>query len=208
MARRNRVTPFGEIVAAPARGTLMGNRGCLHDASFNVTKRSARTAWVTCLLEFNGRKRSLMSQGQYTELFFLDEATAFAAGHRPCATCQRERFKEFKLLWGGAIGKSDVSPSEIDEALKAQRLASASAAALRRCKLSELPEGVIVTLDANLQAAFLYWQGRLFPWAADGYGAPVSPSANELVTVITPQGICSVLSCGLLPRVHPSARSR
>src|SRR3954468_18219668 len=92
LPRQNRVTPFGDIVANPARGTLMGNRGCLHDASGRIVRPFRLTNWIYCLLEFKGRHRQVMSPGRYTELFFLDEATALAAGHRPCAECQRGRY--------------------------------------------------------------------------------------------------------------------
>lgn len=206
MAKRNRVTPFGDIISVQARGTLMGNRGCLHDANGNITKQSARRAWVTCLLEFNGRQRRVMSPGQYTELFFLDEATALAAGHRPCATCQRARFEEFKALWGRAMGEPAVSLDEIDQTLQAQRLASAGTQALRQSDLANLPDGVMVARQANPEIALLYWQGLLFPWTPEGYLAPLSPSAGERVTVITPQAVCSLFSSGFRPRIHQSAR--
>ena len=103
MPRQNRVTPFGDIVAVPARGMFMGNRGCLHDASAQLTGRIVRpyrlTNWIYCVLSFKGRHRQVMSPGRYTELFFLDEATALAAGHRPCAECQRGRYNEFMRCW-------------------------------------------------------------------------------------------------------------
>ena len=102
MPRQNRVTPFGEIVASSARGTLMGNRGCLHDASGRIVRQTRVNAWIYCLLEFKGRHRAVMSPGKYTELFFLDEATALAAGHRPCFECQRPRAEEFMRCWGAA----------------------------------------------------------------------------------------------------------
>jgi len=107
MTLQNRVTPFGEIVAVPARGTLMGNRGCLHDAERRIVASSARVAWVTCRLEWNGIRRQIMAPGKYTELFFLDEATALAAGHRPCGDCRGERLLEFERAWAaGVAGRS------------------------------------------------------------------------------------------------------
>ena len=93
--KQNRVTPFGEIVAVPERGTLMGNRGVLHDDRGTIRRPWQLRRWILCVLEFKNRKRSVMSPGCYTELFFLDEATGLAAGHRPCAECQRPRFREF-----------------------------------------------------------------------------------------------------------------
>ena len=98
--KQNRVTPFSTLIATPARGTLMGNRGCLHDDHAQIRRPFQGQRWIICLLEFKGRKRSIMTPGQYTELFFLDEATALAAGHRPCAECQRDRFNLFREIWG------------------------------------------------------------------------------------------------------------
>src|SRR3954464_7083940 len=99
MTRQNRLTPFGEIVAIPNRGTLMGNRGVLHDNAGAIRRAWQLRRWILCVLEFKGRKRAVMQPGCYTELFFLDEATGLAAGHRPCAECQRQRFNEFRTAW-------------------------------------------------------------------------------------------------------------
>lgn len=206
MPKQNRVTPFGELIANPARGTLMGNRGCLHDKDGMVMRRSARQQWVTCLLEFNGRQRQVMSPGQYTELFFLDEATAFAAGHRPCATCQRDRFKEFKSAWGRATVNSDVALSQIDDVLQSQRLASRGAGGMWRTKLADLPDGVMVVRVENPGSALLYWHGSLFPWTPSGYLGALAPIAGETVAVITPQAVCASFATGLLPKVHSSVQ--
>ena len=99
MPLQNRITPEGDICVSNARGTLMGNRGCLHDDQKRIISRSKRDAWVTCALSFKGIRRPLMAPGSYTELFFLDEATALAAGHRPCATCRRDRYDAFMAAW-------------------------------------------------------------------------------------------------------------
>src|SRR5258707_3661680 len=97
---QNRVNPWGELFRTPARGTMMGNRGrTLHNAQQEIVRSYGGKRWICCLLEFKGRRRQIMSPGQYTELFFLDEATAFAAGHRPCAECRRERYKAFRAAW-------------------------------------------------------------------------------------------------------------
>src|SRR5205814_2777553 len=125
MPLQNRVTPFGEIVAVPARGTFMGNRGRLHDAQQRLTRsRWHLKAWIICVLEFEGRHRTVMAPNRYTELFFLDEATALAAGHRPCFECQRRRYNEFRAAWaaGNLHGPSPVTAGEIDERLHADRL--------------------------------------------------------------------------------------
>ncbi|HEY3229252.1 MAG TPA: hypothetical protein VGJ87_08530, partial [Roseiflexaceae bacterium] len=102
MPYQNRVTPEGALIATTARGTLMGNRGCLHDERKRIVRTYQVRRWIICLLEFKGRWRAIMSPGKYTELFFLDEATALAAGHRPCAECQRERFTMFRAHWAAA----------------------------------------------------------------------------------------------------------
>src|SRR5262249_11244908 len=122
MPRQNRVTPWGEIVATPERGTLMGNRGVLHDGEGRIVRPWRQKRWIACLLQFKGRKRAVMSPGRYTELFFLDEATALAAGHRPCAECLRDRFTAFRDAWirGRAAGK--VTAPEIDSRLHTERL--------------------------------------------------------------------------------------
>src|SRR4051794_26424644 len=99
MPRQNRVTPSGDIITTPERGTLMGNRGVLHDADARIVRRWQGKRWIACVLEFKGRWRPVMAPGRYTELFFLDEATALAAGHRPCAECRRRRFDEFRDTW-------------------------------------------------------------------------------------------------------------
>ena len=106
MPRQNRVTPFGEIIATPERGTFMGNRGVLHDAEGRIRRAWQVKRWIVCVLEFRGRKRTVMTPGPYTELFFLDEATALAAGHRPCAECRHARFLDFCTLRGsGTSGR-------------------------------------------------------------------------------------------------------
>ncbi len=126
MPRQNRVTPPGEIVAAPERGTFMGNRGCLHDAKGQIRRPWQLERWIVCVLAFKGRQRRVMTPGRYTELFFLDEATALAAGHRPCAECRRERFNAYRraLAAGGAKGDEPLrSAVEIDHRLHAERVA-------------------------------------------------------------------------------------
>jgi hypothetical protein len=119
MPLQNRATPFGVIVASEARGNLMGNRGCLHDDNRALSRRRWTTrAWVTCLLSFKGRRRQLMRPGHYTELFFLDEATALAAGHRPCAECRREAFRRFVDGWarGAGCAGERVRAADMDRA--------------------------------------------------------------------------------------------
>ena len=115
---QNRVDPWGRLIADRARGSLMGNRGVLHDADQQIRKSHALKRWIICQLEFKGRRRQIMQPGQYTELFFLDEATALAAGHRPCAECQRERFNEFRTAWtaGGTDSETRDKPIGAEDA--------------------------------------------------------------------------------------------
>jgi hypothetical protein len=126
MPRQNRVNPFGEIIATPERGTFMGNRGVLHDDEGRIRRKWQGKRWIVCVLEFRGRKRKVMTPSRYTELFFLDEATALAAGHRPCAECRRERFTSFCCAWQQAHpqkGGSQSSAFDIDACLHAERVA-------------------------------------------------------------------------------------
>jgi len=204
MSRQNRVTPFGQIVAIPARGTLMGNRGCLHDTSGNVTKLSARTAWVTCRLQWKGIHRSVMAPGKYTELFFLDEATALAAGHRPCNDCRSERLREFQRCWSlGVEGSSggNTPVSRIDPVMHADRLMDRKVQRTYAADLDALPDGVFIALAGQPQQAWLWWNCRLRPWSPSGYGlAPVQ--YKGAVTVLTPRSTVATLAAGYKPEVH------
>src|ERR1035438_2779229 len=116
MPLQNRVAPSGEIFAS-ARGTFMGNRGgAIHNDGRQIVRQYASRRWITCLLEFKGRRRTVMSPNRYTELFFLDEAVALAAGHRPCAECRRARFNAFKQAWGGTSPLADEMDVELHRA--------------------------------------------------------------------------------------------
>src|ERR1051326_763992 len=128
MPRQNRVTPFGEIVATPERGTFLGNRGVLHDDAGHIRRAWQVKRWLVCVLEFRGRRRTVMTPRRYTELFFLDEATALAAGHRPCAECQRARYRLFRDVWAAAnpdqITSRPPTADEMDRLLQAERVDS------------------------------------------------------------------------------------
>lgn len=195
MPRQNRVTPFGEVVTAPERGTLMGNRGLLHDAAGRVRKPFALKRWIACVLAFKGRRRPVMAPGRYTELFFLDEATALAAGHRPCAECQRAKFDAFRRHFPGR------SAPAIDDVLHAERLDGRDKRT-HRARLDRLPDGAMVALDG---AAFLVRGGQLRPWSFGGYGPPESCPADREVDVLTPKSIVRAIAAGYAVGVHPSA---
>jgi hypothetical protein len=202
---QNRVTPFSELIATDARGTLMGNRGILHDERQRISKPFVGTRWIICVLAFKNRHRTVMTPNRYTELFFLDEATALAAGHRPCAECQRARYLEFREAWVAANrGSARATPSapEIDAVLHAERLESGRAKRTYREQPTRLPSGVIVADDES--RAWLVLQGTLLPWTPSGYGAP-HPPGSHAVRVLTPRSIVGAIRRGFRVDVHPSA---
>src|ERR1700689_5430674 len=155
--RQNRVTPFGEIIATPERGTCMGNRGILHDADGRVRRKWVLKRWLVCVLEFRGRKRTVMSPRHYTELFFLDEATALAAGHRPCAECRRERFNAFRNAWRLGENLQPPTAAEIDNRLHTERLAPDKQKKVYLANLAELPNSVFVRIADCGENAYLVW---------------------------------------------------
>jgi hypothetical protein len=206
MPRQNRVTPFSSIVAVSARGTLTGNRGCLHDDRQNIRRLFQGTRWIICLLDFKGRKRKLMTPGHYTELFFLDEATALAAGHRPCAECQRERFTRFRDLWVTAnpelAGSSRAAATVMDAAIHRERTAPIDEVSRSRMSIENLPDGVFVTDDGR--TAYLILAGGLRQWSAGGYGLPAAPLQYP-VQVLTPASVVRTLAAGYSADIHRSA---
>ena len=193
MPRQNRVTPLGELIATLERGLVYGNRGCLHDEDGNIRRRYAGRRWIGCKLEFGGRRRSpLMQPGKYTELFFLDEATAFAAGHRPCAECRREDYTRFRELWPGP-GGADA----IDLQLHGQRLRH------RGARFPELPDGAFVLHE---HAPWLVLGDGLLRWTPGGYTERTRRPTGR-ATVITAPSLVTVLRegwQGAVPLLHPS----
>jgi hypothetical protein len=139
MPLQNRVTPLGELIATPERGLVYGNRGCLHDADGNIRPRYAVKRWIACRLEFRGWQRpALLMPGRFTELFFLDEATSLAAGHRPCALCRRADYDHLRASWPDPHAGADA----IDDRLHAERFdARTRSRRLHRAALRELPDG-------------------------------------------------------------------
>jgi len=208
---QNRVTPFGTIERSPARGMFTGNRGCLHDANKQLVREYQVRRWIICVLEFKGRRAELMRPGYYTHLFFLDEATALAAGHRPCAECQRERFNDFRGHWAAAnpdvAGGSAPRADLIDSVLHQERVAGGRARAARRKvtyqeRLGNLPDGAFVTL-ADAGPALLVLGGRVYPWSHAGYGDPIALSADTVVSVLTPRSTVRALAHGYTPVIAP-----
>jgi hypothetical protein len=212
MPLQNRVTPFGEIIATPARGTFMGNRGVLHDDNKKLgTARWRTKAWITCVLEFKGRRRTVMGPGTYTELFFLDEATACAAGHRPCAECRRSDFARFTTAWASGMDRTAcprVSAKEIDARLHQERLSHLGRAKRTfEAPVDQLPGSVMVARRELPEQVLLVLGGSLYPWSPEGYGAPL-PRRSGIVHVLTPPSITMAIAAGYQPQIHPTARSR
>jgi hypothetical protein len=161
MPLQNRVTPFGELIAVPDRGTLMGNRGVLHDGRRRIVRFSNERRWISCLTDFRGRRRALMTPGRYTELFFLDEATALAAGHRPCWECRRTDALRFRAAWARACGREEAIPfGELDRLLHEERLEGRGRMRRWSAEGATLPDGTMLVEDG---AALLVLGERLHP---------------------------------------------
>ncbi len=207
MPRQNRVTPFGQIIRTPARGTLLGNRGCLHDDQQRIRRRYQTKRWIICLLAFKGVRRSLMKPGSWTELFFLDEATALAAGHRPCAYCQRPRFELFREHWAAAnptlAGHAKPLVAVIDGALQQERISKTGDKITFSARLSELPGGTLFTNDAH-STAYLWWDQQVWRWQPTGYTLEAGSRIPSVVQVLTPRSTMNALRHGYPVAVHPS----
>jgi hypothetical protein len=210
MPRQNRVDPFGRLIAVPARGTLTGNRGCLHDAAGNIVRRWTTRAWIACRLSFKGRHRAIMTPNRWTELFFLDEATAFAAGHRPCGECRREDYVRFKAAWVHGNAQFDLTvktPIEkIDLILQRERVSEppASTKVLFAADIDTLPDGVFI-VGSDGETPWLVWGGKLLRWAPDCYGAAIERPELISVNVLTPRSMVAAFDAGYRPQVHNSA---
>jgi hypothetical protein len=203
---QNRVTPLGELIADPARGLVYGNRGCLHDASGRIRRRFAGRRWIACRLRFRGWHRSpLMQPGRFTELFFLDEATAFAAGHRPCALCRRADYERFTELWRG-LHPGDAGADAIDARLHLERFDPGSRTQRHHeANLDELPDGAFVVRGGE---ALLVLGEDLLRWTPGGYADPTPRPTGEPAEVVTPPSLLAVLRVDrrpLVPLLHPSA---
>jgi hypothetical protein len=196
MPHRNRVTPFGEIVAMPERGTLTGNRGVLLGDDGSHRRDWQVRRWIACRLEFKGRRRPIRRPRRWTELFFLDEATALAAGHRPCAECRREDYRRWQAAWPHA----DTGADAMDRVLHADRL-DGRAKRTFEAALGDLPDGVII----EAAPAALLLAGMLRSWSPAGYGPPEPARAGERVTVLTPRATVDAIARGYTVSVHPSA---
>jgi hypothetical protein len=196
---QNRVTPYGEVVAVPGRGLMMGNRGILHDDACRIVRPFQVKRWITCVLEFRGRKRKVMTPHRYTELFFLDEAASFSAGHRPCAECRRADYNRFLHLWEARSG-APAGADLMDARLHSERIERKQKRTFRG-DLATLPDGAYVALDGQ---AWLVWDSNLFAWSDSGYTARRARKRGD-VEVLTPRSAVAILAAGYRPAIHPSA---
>jgi hypothetical protein len=193
---RNRVSPTGEIIATPHRGTLMGNRGVLHDAEGRIVRAHQTRRWIACRLEFKGRHREILQPGQYTELFFLDEATALAAGHRPCAECRRADYRRWQAAWSAAHPGAPLNADAIDARLHAERRSPDR----RTAPLDQLPTGTMVLHDG---APHLIVDTALRKWSPAGYGEAITVAGSR--PVLTPPATVAAIAAGYAPELHPTA---
>ncbi len=204
MPHQNRVTPFSEVIATPERGQWYGNRGCLHDAAGRLRRDHATTRWIFCELQFKGRWRPVMTPGHYTGLFFLDEATALAAGHRPCAECMRTRYNTFRAAWAaanpGLCASARPSATALDAALHAERWRPEGGRRRYTAAVADLPRGAMVAMG---DAAYLVWDAALWLWSPGGYARPNEAMPAE-AQVLTPPSVVRALAGGYMAQVHAS----
>jgi hypothetical protein len=208
MTLQNRVTPFGEILAIPQRGMFTGNRGIIHDPRTRtlLKRRWTSKAWIVCSLEYKNARRDVMATRSWTELFFLDEATALAAGHRPCFLCRREAAERYRRAWAAAAGAGNTaaaapSASAIDAVLHAERLQDG------RKRLHEmkgdplaLPDGAMVSVGSD---AYLIAGAGAWRWAPSGYEAPIRLERAD--GLLTPPSTLAALEAGYRPAIHASS---
>jgi hypothetical protein len=199
MPLQNRVAPTGELLALPGRGAMMGNRGILHDAQGRIVRTSAVKRWIACRTSFKNRKLPVMAPDRYTKLFFLDEATALAAGHRPCAECRPDDYRRFRSLWATRFGEPHKVEA-IDAALHAQRLDGK----LKRTWfgiLDDLPDGTYIRFGGKSR---IVWGDVLAAWSDRGYVDAIERPLGATVEVLTPSAIVHLFEDGYIPEVHPT----
>jgi len=199
---QNRVNPFGQIIQTTARGAWMGNRGLIHNEQQQIVRDFRLKAWITCKLDFKGRHREVMAPGLYTELFFLDEATAFSAGHRPCAECRREDFNRFKSAWilgNPAHGFHSKSPiREIDEILHRERMDLNGRKVTFFEKPDKLPGGSFILYQDK---PFIIRHGnRAAAWKPPGYMEIIELPPGIELEVLTPRSIVNSFRAGYIPQ--------
>lgn len=199
---QNRVNPFGRFIKTPARGAWMGNRGVLHNEQQEIVRPFKLKAWIICKLEFKGRKRPIMAPNHWTELFFLDEATAFAAGHRPCFECRREEATHFKACWikgNLQYGFEMKTPiGEIDKMLHKERRDDRGEKLTFESNAVNLPDGTFVIVD---KMPYLLKEKQLFLWTPSGYETRMALPAATVLTVLTPRSVVEAFRAGYKPQM-------
>jgi hypothetical protein len=207
MALRNRATPLGDVITDPARGLVYANRGCLHDGQQRLLRRFNGRRWIACRLQFKGRRRSpLMAPGRYTELFFLDEATTMAAGHRPCAECRRADYRRFSEIWQ-ELHSGPIGADPIDAQLHAERVdPDTRGQRVHQLALDNLPDGAFVLRDGT---PWVVLGDELLAWTPAGYTDRLARPTGHDARVLTPPSLLDVLRAGWAPEavtfLHPSA---
>jgi hypothetical protein len=208
MPKQNRVDPTGEIIATPAYGTLMGNRGILHNDHQQIIRSYKTKAWIFCQLKFQNNQRTIMSPNSYTELFFLDEATALSAGHRPCAQCMRDRYNEFCTLWAQAnshsLDNSHLTAKHLDNVLHSDRLAPDKTKHAYLEEIDALPAGCFILLESHKQP-YLVLDNTLLAWTPAGYTKSLNKPFGQKVKVLTPSSVVKTLKQGFHAKIHDSA---
>ncbi|HEY6977231.1 MAG TPA: hypothetical protein VH396_13135 [Chitinophagaceae bacterium] len=202
---QNRVNPYGEIIETKARGLWMGNRGVLHNADQHIVRPYKLKAWITCLLQFKGRHREIMTPDRYTELFFLDEATSFASGHRPCFECRREDFNKFKALWikvNPEYNFSIKTPiAAIDKILHFERMNNDGSKKTYKTNIRSLPGGTFISIGND---PYLIADDHIYLWTPGGYiNKQPLPQKSE-VNVLTPKSIVNVFRAGYATHMNIS----
>lgn len=201
MPLQNRVTPFGELAAVESRGTIMGNRGVIHDGARRIVRRWANPHWITCVLEYKDHHRVVMTPGRWTELFFLDEPTALAAGHRPCFFCRHGEAVRFAEAWAAGQGRAGERPkvAGMDALLHEERIAQPGGGKrIHPLPSGALPDGAMVGTDGG-EGAWLAWGDRLWRWSFEGY-ADTPPAAGTHLALLTPPSTVAALAAGYRPR--------
>jgi hypothetical protein len=197
--RQNRVTPTGDIVAIPLRGSWMGNRGILHDDTGRVVRNHASQLWITCRLSFRGWRAAQWQPHHYTVLFFHDEAVALAAGHRPCALCRREAYDAYRKAIASHDATAPLSAKEIDARLHAERLfARTRRRRLHGMPWSEVPPGAFVVVE---ETPYLVRDKGLLRWTTRGYAEPRRRPVSGTAAVLTPATSVAALRGGYAPQV-------
>lgn len=206
MPYQNRVTPRGDLIATPERGSLMGNRGILHKGD-RIVRQSMHRGWITCLLEHEDNHREVMGEGRYTSLFFLDEATAYSAGHRPCFSCQPERFYQFKDSWAKTNARyynlSNPTMANIDRVLHRERITRKHEKVTYTDNALNVARGAFVEYEGKI---LLKWGegNRFHEWTAAGYVSSITLPNSKQVTVLTPRSIVKMFKNGFVTGVHES----